>query len=204
MASYRQYLRAKNSKNPPIMSRAGYILSCLDDKIKTADTITNNASKQCSNLKIFFLSFGLPVTAAWFTLYYSNDVYADLYLKMTVSGIIATFYLLIFLLVLFLHKSFYKRQFQYRKVKESLETLKEKFIFELNNNSVFVSIETFNKYFDVIREISNKSTKVNVWKLIKDIALCLIPIFILFAFWIIVFGFDCQDWLSIISKNPLL
>ncbi len=204
MTSYRKYTYIKKAKNPPVMNRCEYILSCLDDKIKTANIITNNASKQCSNLKIFFLSFGLPVTAAWFTLYYSKNVYDNLYLKMTVSGIIATFYLLIFLLVLFLHKSFYKRQFQYRKVKESLETLKEKFIFELNNNSVFISIETFNKYFDVIREISNKSTKVNVWKLIKDIAFCLIPILIIFAFWIIVFGYNCRDWLSIISKNPLL
>ncbi len=191
-------------KNQPVMNRAEYILSCLDDKIKTADVITNNASKQCSNLKIFFLSFGLPVTAAWFTLYYSESVYDDFYVKMTVSGIVATFYLMIFLLVLFLHKNFYKRQFQYRKVKESLETLKEKFIFELSNNSVFVSIETFNKYFDVIKEISNRSTKVNVGKLLKDIALCLIPIFILFAFWIIVFGFNCRDWLNFISVNPLL
>ena len=204
MTSYRKYTYTKKTKIAPVMNRCEYILSCLDDKIKPADTITNNASKQCSNLKIFFLMFCLPVTASWFALFYSEDVYDDPYVKMTVSGIVATFYLLIFLLVLFLHKSFYKRQFQYRKVKESLETLKEKFIFELNNNSVFISIETFNKYFDVIREISNKSTKVNVWKLIKDIALCLIPILILFAFWIIVFGFNCQDWLSIISKNPLL
>lgn len=204
MTNYRRHSHAKSSKNPPIMSRAGYILSCLDDKIKTVDTITNNASKQCSNLKIFFLSFGLPVTAAWFALYYSSDVYDDPYVKMTVSGIVAAFYLLIILLVFFLHKSFYKRQFQYRKVKESLETLKEKFVFELSNNSIFVSVETFNKYFDVIKEISNRSTKVNMRKLIKDIALCLIPIFILFTFWIIVFGCNCKDWLNFISVNPLL
>lgn len=199
MISYRKYTYIKKTKNPPVMNRCEYILSCLDDKIKTANIITNNASKQCSNLKIFFLMFCLPVTASWFALFYSEDVYDDPYVKMTVSGIVAAFYFLIFLLVFFLHKNFYKRQFQYRKVKESLESLKEKFIFELSNNSIFVSIETFNKYFDVIREISNKSTKVNIARLLKDIALCLVPIVILIEFWLIVFVLSCCDWLNIIS-----
>lgn len=199
MISYRKYTYIKKAKNAPVMNRCEYILSCLDDKIKTADTITNNASKQCSNLKIFFLMFCLPVTASWFALFYSNDVYADPLKMMIVSSIISAFYLLIFVLVLLLHKSFYKRQFQYRKVKESLESLKEKFIFELNNNSVFISIETFNKYFDVIREISNKSTKVNVRKLINDIALCLVPIAILIVFWLVVFVLSCCNQLNIIS-----
>lgn len=199
MTSYRKHTYTKKVINAPVMNRCEYILSCLDDKIKTADIITNNASKQCSNLKIFFLMFCLPVTASWFALYYSNDVYDDPYVKMTVSGIVAAFYLLIFLLVFFLHKNFYKRQFQYRKVKESLESLKEKFIFELSNNSIFVSVETFNKYFDVIREISNKSTKVNIAKLLKDIALCLVPIAILIVFWLAVFVLSCCGWLNIIS-----
>lgn len=199
MTSYRKYSYIKKAKIAPVMNRCEYILGCLDDKIKTADTITNNASKQCSNLKIFFLMFCLPVTASWFALFYSEDVYDDPYVKMTVSGIVAAFYLLIFLLVFFLHKNFYKRQFQYRKVKESLESLKEKFIFELSNNSIFVSVETFNKYFDVIREISNKSTKVNIAKLLKDIALCLVPIVILIVFWLIVFVLSCCGWLNIIS-----
>ena len=190
MTNYRKYRDSyrskKDRKNVPI-SWSEYNINCFDDKIDAANKITDNASKQCSNLKIFFITFCMPVTAAWFALYFSCGIYNSQTEAKIVSGIIFVFYVLITFIVFFLHREFYKRQAQYRKVIESLETLKEKFILELSNNSILMTVDKLNGYYNSIRQISSMSVKIKFRKQVKDLTLCLIPLVLLIVFWMLVF-----------------
>ena len=184
MTNYRKYRNSYRSKR----DRKNTPISWSDDKIDTANKIIDNASKQCSNLKIFFIAFCMPVTAAWFALYFTDHIHNSRSEAMIVSGIIFVFYFLITIIVFFLHREFYKRQAQYRKVIESLETLKEKFILELNDNSILMTVDKLNGYYNGIRQISSMSAKVSYQKQAKDLLFCLIPLGLLILFWTIVFA----------------
>ena len=189
MTNYRKYrnsYRSKRDRKNTLISWSEYNINCFDDKIDTANKITDNASKQCSNLKIFFISFCLPATVAWFALYFSSGIYDSQTEAKIVSSIIFVFYFLITFIVFFLHREFYKRQAQYRKVIESLEALKEKFILELNNNSILMTVDKLNGYYNSIRQISSMSVKIKFWKQVKDLLFCLIPLIIFTCFWLVV------------------
>ena len=200
MTNYRKYrnsYRSKKDRKKAPISWSEYNINCFDDKIDAANKITDNASKQCSNLKIFFITFCMPVTAAWFALYFSCGIYNSQTEAKIVSGIIFVFYVLITFIVFFLHREFYKRQAQYRKVIESLETLKEKFILELNDNSILMTVDKLNGYYNSIRQISSMSVKIKFWKQVKDLLFCLIPLGLLILFWIIVFACNHFGYLLI-------
>lgn len=200
MTNYRKYRNSYRSKrdrkNTPI-SWSEYNINCFDDKIDTANKITDNASKQCSNLKIFFISFCLPATVAWFALYFSSGIYDSQTEAKIVSSIIFVFYFLITFIVFFLHREFYKRQAQYRKVIESLEALKEKFILELNNNSILMTVDKLNGYYNSIRQISSMSVKVKFRNQVKDLSFCLLPLIIFALFWMFVFVFNHFGYLLV-------
>lgn len=169
-----------NSSSIEKPSKKDHLIECAVCKIEEANTIINNASTQCSNLKILFLSCCLPASATCFSIYFGNNQ------PLSFAFIASCFYFIILAVGVLLNFSFYSRQFEYRKVKGSLELLKENIT--LNDIECDLSIEDFNKYYHAIHKVSvktNKTFKLFI-KSLRDALPFIIPLSILAIFWLAV------------------
>lgn len=182
--------REKNSnegKTKSSKSRKQYLIDYADEKIKEANEIITNASKKCSDSKIFFISFCLPATAAFvgtlFTLL--KDGKCE-YIKF-LSAVGLTFYLLVMFSAYWSHTTFYATQFRYRKVKNSIETLKEKLTFIQYEIEADITSETFRSYYDAITNVSKKTNKIGLMakKSFVDSLPFMIPLLCITLFWVV-------------------
>lgn len=169
-------------------TRKEFLIETIDNRIKETNVIISSASDKCSQLKILFISFCLPTTATIITMYIANRGNEHFNSKLTAS-IVIFFYLLLSISAFAAHYSFYKRQFRYRKVKDSLDCLKEKLIIMSQDISDDITSETFAVYYRVISNVSKYTFKKRtiLWKAFVDCLFYVIPIIAIIAVWSILF-----------------
>lgn len=171
-----------------MITRKEYLIEFATQKINESNKIIENASEKCSNAKIFFLSFCLPATATFVSTFFTllNNDLVNYNILLYLSIIASVFYFLISIVALWSHASFYAIQYRYRKVKDSIETMREKLLFLKESISDDITSETFRSYYESITNVSKNtmSFKKMMLKSIKDSLTFMIPLVVIFAFWI--------------------
>ncbi|MCQ2978125.1 MAG: hypothetical protein MJ232_08940 [archaeon] len=172
----------KDIKTP----RKDYLKNITLSKIQEINTIINNASEQCSKLKIFFISFCLPATATFVNIFFT--LFKDCkYDALRILDFVAIgFYVMLCGIAIYTHYTFYSIQYKYRKVKDSIETLNEKIIFLQNEIEDDITSETFRAYYHAVNNVSKKTNrKWRVFlKTLTDGIPYIVPILIIIAFFV--------------------
>ena len=174
------------------MNRKDYLVSLIEMKIKEVNSIIGSASEKCSQLKILFITLCMPATATLISLYFSftrqDSGNIDITQLRFAGIVVSAFYALVLFVGIFLHYSFYARQYRYRKVKSSLFFLREKLIFFDKTINEDITSEVFDRYYHAIVQVSAHTNET--WKIlrhsIKDALSFIIPLLIITAFWVTV------------------
>lgn len=177
----------------PKIDRKAFLIDCATTKANEANAIIDNASKQCSNLKMLFLTLGVPASISLFAIYYNVDKEHRIIDLMLFPWISFVLYLILLVLSGALYYSFYLRQSRYRKVKESIERLKENLFVEIDAVNVALTSENFTIYYKAINAIAKKTTsnKKTFLNALLDSFQITIPLALIAIFWLVVAILHC-------------